>query len=122
MNGWIIASIALLTISIVLNIFLVSYIRLAIARVFVISETSAEIFTRLNSFEEHLRAVYGLPTFYEDETLSGLLDHAKSLSEYLYQFDGLHSFTQPDLIEQLEEASIELQEKHDQEEAAEEKE
>jgi len=84
-----------------------------------ISEESAEIFTRLDSFGEHLKTVYEMPVFHGDETLSGLLEHSKTLNEFLTKYEGLHSFTQPDLAEQLESASLELQEKYGQEEAQE---
>lgn len=107
-----------LFISIAINFILISYVRKNIVKVFVIAEESAEIFTRLDSFQEHLKTVYELPTFYGDETLSGLLEHSKALNEFLSKYDELYSFSQPDLLEQLEAATIELQEEHDQEEAA----
>lgn len=105
----------LLILSVVVNIFLISYIRRNIVRVFVISETSSEIFTRLDSFKEHLKSIYELPLFYGDETLKSLLEHVNSLSEYLLMYEDIHSFTQPDLIEQLEAASLEFEEKYDKE-------
>jgi len=113
----IIIAVALLSGSIFLNVFLISYIRRNIIKVFVISEESAEIFTRLDSFNEHLKTIYEMPVYHGDETLSGLLEHLNTLNEFLTKYDGLYSFTQPDLIEQLESASFELQEKYDHEEA-----
>ena len=50
-NEWIIGGAILLGLSIILNIFLVLYIRKEIVRIFVISETASEIFTRLDSFK-----------------------------------------------------------------------
>jgi len=116
MNEWIIGITILLGLSVVLNVFLMLYIRREIIRIFVISETAAEIFTRLDSFGEHLTTTYELPAFYGDEVLGGLLDHAKSLSDYLSEYKELYSFTQPDLIEQLEAASLEIQEKYEHQE------
>jgi len=115
MSEWILSGIILLGISIIINIVLVSYIRRSIVRVFVISETASEIFTQLDAFKEHLGSIYELPTYYGDETLNNLLQHVKSLIDYLSQYEGIYSFTQPDLIEQLEEATRELQEEYDQE-------
>ena len=63
MIWWIIGIGALLSLSIILNIFLISYIRRNIVSVFVISETSSEIFTRLDSFKDHLGSIYELPLF-----------------------------------------------------------
>jgi len=106
-----------LVISVAINLVLIAYVRQNIVKVFIIAEEAAEIFTRLDSFQEHLKTVYEMPTFYGDETLTGLLEHSKALNEFLTKYDQLYSFTQPDLREQLEAATIELQEKYDQEEA-----
>ena len=34
----------------------------------------------VDSFKEHLKKVYGLETFYGDQTLKSLLEHTKQLS------------------------------------------
>ena len=108
------------TISIIINIIFILYMRRVLLQVYTASEEASVIFTRLNTFEEHLQTVYDMPTFYGDETLSGLLRHIKELSNFLILYENVYSFTQPDLLEQLEAASIELQEKYDQEETKEE--
>jgi hypothetical protein len=102
-------------ISIILNIVFFIYARRILFRVFFASEAASEIFTRLDSFQEHLQSIYELPTFYGDDTLQGLLEHIKSLTSYLGQYEEVYSFTQPDLMEQLESASEELQEIYEQE-------
>jgi hypothetical protein len=108
-------------ISIILNVVLFLYARRVLLRVFGASEIASEIFTRLDAYQEHLNSVYELPTFYGDETLKSLLSHSRSLIEYLSQYEEIYSFTQPDLLEQLDAASEELQKKYDQEEQAQEK-
>jgi hypothetical protein len=102
-------------ISIILNIVFFIYARRILLRVFFASEAASEIFTRLDSFQEHLQSIYELPTFYGDDTLQGLLEHIKSLTSYLGQYEEVYSFTQPDLMEQLEAASEELKEIYEQE-------
>jgi len=102
-------------ISVILNIVFFIYARRILFRVFFASEAASEIFTRLDSFQEHLQSIYELPTFYGDDTLQGLLEHIKSLTSYLGQYEEVYSFTQPDLMEQLESASEELQEIYEQE-------
>ena len=91
------------------------YARTILFRVFFASEAESEIFTRLDSFQEHLKSIYEMPSFYGDDTLQGLLEHVKSLTSYLGQFEEVYSFTQPDLMEQLESASAELQDTDEQE-------
>jgi len=82
---------------------LVTYIRKKLVPIFVSSEESAELFTRLDTYGTHLKSVYELPTFYGDETLSSLLEHTKNLFEYLRRYEEVYSFTQPDLVEILQE-------------------
>jgi len=96
--------------SIVANIIFILYIRRVILRVYNASEEASVIFTRLDTFREHLTGVYEMPTFYGDETLSALLTHTKELYEFLGQYENIYSFTQPDLLEQLEAASLEAKE------------
>ncbi len=119
-NWYEILILLLFVVSILANIVLVAYIRENIIKVFIISEESAEIFTRIDSFREHLKSVYELPTFYGDDTLSGLLDHTRSVAQYLMKYENVFSFTQPDLLEQLEQASIELRQENEETEAQEE--
>ena len=108
--------------SVSLNIILLIYFRRVIGRIYAASEEVSEIFTRLDSFQEHLQSVYELPTFYGDDTLKGLLDHSKGILEYLSRYDEVYSFTQPDLLEQLSEATKGLEEEYDEEETPQEKE
>lgn len=108
--------------SIIFNVVLMAYARRVLTRVLNASEEASEIFTRLDTFQEHLTSVYEMPTFYGDETLKGLLEHAKETSDFLSRYEEVYSFTQPDLLEQLEAASKELEEKYEQEEAASEEE
>ena len=109
----------LFVVSILSNIVLIRYVRENIVKVFVISEESAELFTRLDSYREHLKSVYELPTFYGDETLSSLLEHTKDMANYFLRYESIYSFTQPDLLEQLEQASIDLQNEYEETEAPE---
>ena len=101
--------------SILVNVVLVRYIRENIVKVFVISEESAELFTRLDSYREHLKSVYELPTFYGDDTLTSLLSHTKNLFEYLQRYQSIYSFAQPDLAEILEEVDKQYAEEEEKE-------
>jgi len=98
-----------------------AYARRVLTKILNASEEASEIFTRLDAFEEHLASVYKMPTFYGDETLKGLLSHVNEMTEFLSRYSEVYSFTQPDLLEQLEAATKELEEKYEQEETAQEK-
>lgn len=97
--------------SILFNVILIWYAKTSLSKldtVYTASETSAEIFSMLDTYGEHLQSVYEMPIFYGDETLSGLLEHTKEMIKYLEKYDEVYSLTQPDLKEQLFAASAEL--------------
>ena len=102
-----------LAISIFLNVLLVLYIRRTIVRVFVASEEASEILTRLDAFQTHLGSIYEMEMFYGDETLKSLINHLKELMEFTTRYEEIYSFTQPDLLEQLELAMQETDEEND---------
>ena len=90
--------------SLVLNVIFVLYAKATLSKIdtiYTASETASEIFTMLDAYRSHLNSVYDMPLFYGDETLQGLLEHTSQLSEYIKQYEGVYSFTQPDLEEQL---------------------
>jgi hypothetical protein len=46
----------------------------------------------IESFASHVQSVYELDTFYGDETLHALLNHAISFNEQLDTFEYIYSF------------------------------
>jgi len=104
--------------SVSLNIILLIYYRRVIGRIYAASEEASEIFVYLDAFQEHLATVYETPTFYGDETLKRLLDHAREVVKHLNKYEEVYSFTQPDLLEQLAAATEELEKEYDQEETS----
>lgn len=107
----------ILILSLIINIILFLYLRRVVVRIFVASEQVSEIFSFIDSYSEHLRSVYELPTFYGDDTLKSLLDHTNEMVEYLKKYEDVYSFTQPDLEEQLASAVADLEEEYDDDEA-----
>ena len=85
---------AVLTISIILNIGLVAYVRSAIVQLLSVSEELGDLQQMVNSFASHLKAVYELESFYGDETLNSLLQHAISFNEQLDTFEYIYSLTE----------------------------
>ena len=57
------------------------YIKELLNRFRYLSEVSFTLSDKIETYKEHLNAVYGLPMFYGDETLRGLLSHTRQLSE-----------------------------------------
>ena len=78
------------TVSLLLNIGLVVYLRAAITRLLLVSEELGDFQDIINSFLSHLELVYNLETFYGDQTLQNLLAHTTELSEQIELFDYIY--------------------------------
>ena len=77
---------AIMTLSLLLNIGLFIYARAAIVRLLTVSEELSDLQRMVDSFARHLKTVYELDSFYGDETLHGLLEHAISFNEQMDTF------------------------------------
>ena len=73
--------------SVVLNAGLIFYVRGSITRLLSISEEMHDFKQMVDVFATHLERVYELEMFYGDETLGGLMDHARSFNEQLETFE-----------------------------------
>ena len=87
---------ALLTVSVILNIGIFVYARSALAHLLFVSEELGDLQQMVNSFSEHLDSVYSLESFYGDQTLKNLLDHAISFNRQLETFEFIYSLTESD--------------------------
>ena len=83
--------------SIAANILLIWYARKLISQCYIASESASEIFARLDAYKKHLNDVYSLKLFYGDRNLKEILEHTTNLIDFLKQFEGIYSFTQPEL-------------------------
>ena len=66
-----------------------------------------ETFYSIESFREHLEIVYGLETFYGDDTLQSLLEHAQNLSDFLSESQTVFSLDEKEFIKYVEEKTSE---------------
>jgi len=83
-----------LFISVLLNGGLVFYARTAIVQLLSISDELNDLSEMTNSLALHLQSVYELESFYGDEILQNLLEHAVSFNEQLDTFEYIYSLTQ----------------------------
>ena len=81
------------TVSVLINVFLFTYIRSILARLLFVSEELGDLQDMIDGFAKHLQAVYELETFYGDQTLQNLLEHAVSFNEQLETFEYIYSLT-----------------------------
>ena len=93
----------ILTVSVLLNIGIGLYTRSAIIKLLSVSEELGDLKTIIDNFYSHVVNVYEMEMFYGDETLSYLLDHAKSVAEQLDTFEYIYTLTEPiDIPEEVE--------------------
>ena len=88
---------AILFLSLAFNLGIFIYARAAISRLLFVSEELGDLQEMINSFATHTKAVYELESFYGDETLNHLLQHAISLNEQLENFEYVYVLTQQEL-------------------------
>ena len=85
---------AIAFVSILFNVGLFLYARVAIVQLLSVSEELGDLQDMIDSFAGHLQSVYELETFYGDQTLSNLLDHAISFNKQLETFEYVYSLTE----------------------------
>jgi len=73
----------LFAISTLVILLLVWYIKELLSRFKYLSDNSSRLLDVINSYRDHLGSVYELPMFYGDETLKGLLNHTRDVSQDL---------------------------------------
>jgi len=87
---------AILFVSLLLNIGIFTYARAAIVRLLSVAEELGDLQRMMDAFAKHLKAVYELDSFYGDQTLESLLNHAVSFNEQLETFEFIYSLTEED--------------------------
>ena len=78
------------------------YVRKVLLKMAMLVDRNKELANEIEEYTEHLETVYGLETFYGDDTLKGLLSHTKTLSENLRELGGEVLFDEQGEEEQYE--------------------
>ena len=104
-----------LAISALLNVVFFWLLRGQSFRLSIVADNSSDLIELINSFREHLKAVYSLDAFYGDETLEGLMEHTRALNLLLEEQYG-------DIASLSEEVEYEIKEIEQDAEKEEEKE
>jgi len=86
----------ILTLSVLINIGIGLYTRLLIINLLSVSEELGDLQIMAKGFSSHLKSVYELETFYGDDTLKRLLDHAISFDEQMKTFEFIINLTEED--------------------------
>jgi hypothetical protein len=94
MSNYIYITIAV--ISVLFNVFFFWYVRSLLSRLYFIANNMDALVDETVSFRDHLRSVYELESFYGDDTLGGLIQHAKEYSEILSEFEEIYTILDED--------------------------
>ena len=94
--------ITILSFSIVLNLFLIWYVRGTLYNLLYISENLGALYEIVLEFTNHLQTVYDLERFYGDPTLTNLLDHSRALSLELEKFEEIFLLSEEPKEENIE--------------------
>ena len=100
----------LLIVSILANIFLVSYVRFLLEQLSFVSENINSLVGSVVELRNHLSEVYELERFYGDQTLEDLLRHTSAVTETLQDFEDIYMLVESEedeeenLFEEPEEA------------------
>tara|TARA_A100001015_G_C14845334_1_gene654209 strand:- start:259 stop:591 length:333 start_codon:yes stop_codon:yes gene_type:complete len=94
------------TLSILINVGLVAYLRGVLVRLISISEELGDFQDIIDSYLSHLDDVYSLEMFYGDQTLQALLDHTAAVSEQVETFEYIYSLTD-EVVEEEKNKEIE---------------
>ena len=85
-----------LVISIIINIFLLWYLKSILANLLYISENIGDLFDSVNVFSEHIQSVNQMETYYGDEIIQKLVDHSKIIVEELETFEEIYKLSVPE--------------------------
>jgi hypothetical protein len=101
-----------LIISGLLNVVFYWLLRAQSSRLSIVADNSSDLIELIGSFADHVKAVYSLDSFYGDETLEGLMAHARSLRALLEEQYGEIA----DLAETIEYENQEIEQNAEKEE------
>ena len=83
------------------TIFLFWYVRKILSKLLFISENIGDFMVVIDNYANHLETVYNMETYYGDDTIQGLIEHTKAITEEIEEFESVYSLT-TDLDEEYE--------------------
>ena len=84
--------------SILLNILLIWYVRELIKRMWSVVSSKKPFLEEVEIYLSHLKNVYEMEMFYGDETLQGLIEHTRYMSDTLKQYREIESFIEEENV------------------------
>jgi hypothetical protein len=107
MNSLIILSIVLI-VSLIFNVVMFWYSRQITVKLAFIYDNIGDVSEIIANYRVHLKTVYSMEMFYGDETLQYLMDHTRSISTLLEEFEDKEFFLEE--FESVEKEALDQQE------------
>ena len=104
-----------LALSVVLNIFLVLYLRAVLSKFTDYSEGISDLQYNLNGYESHLKAVYSMDTFFGEPILQNLLEHTQIINTNVKEYVEIFLIDEEQIDEAFEWSSQAAEEETDEE-------
>ena len=82
-----------LALSLSINVVLLWYNRQAVEKLVFISDNIGDIMGLVQEYNEHLESLYEMEMFYGDQTLKGLIEHTKFITEEIRTFEQIYDLT-----------------------------
>mgnify|MGYP003627053835 FL=1 len=87
----------MLLLSVAINIGLFVYAKTVLMRLLNIADELYDLQQMTDNFAKHLNEVYELETFYGDQTLHSLLEHAVSFNEHIETFEHIYHLIEEEI-------------------------
>lgn len=72
---------------------LIWFARKILSELMYVSETMGDFLVVIDNFSNHLETINTMETYYGDETLQSLVEHARAVVEEIEQFESIYSLT-----------------------------
>lgn len=95
-------------ISILLNGILFLYARTVVSKLLKLADELYDLGNMIDNFTQHIESVYELETFYGDDTLNSLMEHARSFNSQMYTFENIYTLVDDENEEQIAENDTEM--------------
>jgi len=92
-----------LTLSVIINLLLLWYIKGILTKLLFISENSDDLLNILDNFSNHLNAIYELETFYGEPVLEHLVQHSRQIVEEIKNYGEMYILTDDETDHLIEE-------------------
>lgn len=88
----------LLSISVVLNICFLLYLRVLLRKLYFVSENILGLLSLVEQYSSHLNVIYESEMYYGDESLQSLQEHTKMVLDEIAEYKDIYSiYSDPDL-------------------------